>query len=218
MVYTSLDPITQSKAESALVKTIAQLEKKYPAKLDKQLEGSVVVSDPQTGEVVAIVGGRSTRYQGFNRALDAVRPIGSLIKPAVFLSGLQHGYTLASMLEDTPLSVEIRGSKPWQPKNFDRRSHGLVPFYLALAKSYNLSTARLGMALGLDEVLDTIEELGVEREFEHFPSLLLGGARDDADRSGDYVSDYCCQWFPDAAQSDSQCHRSTGQRAIALPI
>ena len=172
-IFTSLDPIAQAKAEKSLAESISALQKKYGKKAS-DLEASMVVTDPQTGEVLAIIGGKSTRYQGFNRAIDAVRPIGSLIKPAVYLTGLQRGYNLATMLQDEAVSVPIAGSKPWQPKNFDKKTHGNVPFYLALAKSYNLSTARLGMELGLDNVIKTIHTLGITREIKEYPSLLLG--------------------------------------------
>jgi penicillin-binding protein 1B len=120
------------------------------------------------------VGGRNARYQGFNRALDAQRPIGSLVKPAVFLGGLEEGYTLSSLLDDQPISVPLPNGKSWVPKNFDRQSHGKVPFYKALAKSYNQSTAQLGMDIGLDRVIDMLERLGVQREPKPYPSLLLG--------------------------------------------
>ena len=172
-IFTALDQIAQAKAERAMQISIAKLQKKYPKKAD-HIEASMVVTDPQTGEVLTVIGGRSTRYQGFNRAIDAVRPIGSLIKPAVYLTGLRSGYTLASLIEDTPVSVPIEGSTPWQPKNFDKKAHGSVPFYLALAKSYNLATARLGMELGLDKVIQTVHDLGFTREIKKYPSLLLG--------------------------------------------
>jgi penicillin-binding protein 1B len=172
-IFTSLDPISQAKAEKALASSVKALNKKY-GKKTKNLEASMVVTDPQTGEVISIIGGISTRYRGFNRAIDAVRAIGSLIKPAVYLTGLQNGYSLATMLSDEAIAVPMKGAKPWRPKNFDKKSHGDIPFYLALAKSYNLSTARLGMDVGLDKVIETVHKLGVEREIKKYPSLLLG--------------------------------------------
>ncbi|MEH6443437.1 MAG: penicillin-binding protein 1B [Oceanospirillaceae bacterium] len=172
-IFTSLDPISQAKAEKALRLSIKKLQKKYGKKANN-LQASMVVTDPQTGEIITIIGGASTRYQGFNRATDAVRSIGSLIKPAVYLTGLQQGYSLASMIEDAPVVIPTPGAKPWKPRNFDKRSHGNVPFYLALAKSYNLSTVKVGMDVGLDKVIDTMHKLGVEREVQKFPSLLLG--------------------------------------------
>lgn len=172
-VFTSLDPIVQNKAEKALLKTIKNLEGKHAGKV-KGLQGSMVVTDPQTGEVLSIIGGRKTRYQGFNRALDAVRPIGSLVKPAVYLTALEQGYTLVSALEDAPYSLKMDGGQVWNPHNFDHKSHGMVPLHHALAYSYNLSTARLGMEVGLDKVINTLQRLGVKRQVEPYPSLLLG--------------------------------------------
>ena len=98
-VFTALDPIVQTRAESGLVKVIGQLQKRYGQPV-KELEGGMVVSNPLSGEVLAIVGGRNTRYQGFNRALDILRPVGSLIKPVVYLAALEENYTLASIIDD----------------------------------------------------------------------------------------------------------------------
>ncbi|MGB1238458.1 MAG: penicillin-binding protein 1B [Pseudomonadales bacterium] len=172
-IFTSLDPIAQAKAQRAVTTRLSAFKKQYGGQIDK-VEASMVITDPQTGEVLSLIGGKSARYRGFNRAIDAVRPIGSLIKPAVYLTALQQGYTLATSLLDEPVSIDTPGTKPWQPKNFDKKSHGSVPLYLALAKSYNLSTARLGMDLGLDKVIATIETLGFERPMKKYPSLLLG--------------------------------------------
>ena len=172
-VFTGLDPIAQNKAEKALLKTITNLEGKHGLKA-KGLQGSMVVTDPQTGEVLAIIGGRKTRYQGFNRALDAVRPIGSLVKPAVYLTALEQGYTLVSELEDEPYNLKMDGGQIWSPQNFDHKSHGIVPLHEALAHSYNLSTARLGMEIGLDKVINTLQRMGLKRPVDSYPSLLLG--------------------------------------------
>lgn len=172
-VFTSLDPEVQANSAAALSGTIGRLQKRYGKTINK-LQGSVVVSDPQTGEVLALVGGKNARYQGFNRALDAYRPVGSLVKPAVYLAALEQGYTLASMLDDAPISVPLEDGSSWVPQNFDRQSHGKVPFYLALARSYNQSTAQLGMAIGLPKVIAMLERLGLDKEVREYPSLLLG--------------------------------------------
>jgi penicillin-binding protein 1B len=172
-VFTSLNPIAQNKAEAALVNTISKLEKRHGSKI-KDLQGSMVVTEPQTGEVIAIIGGRQTRYQGFNRALDAVRPIGSLVKPAVYLTAIEQGYTLISEVDDSPYTLRMQDGQVWSPENFEHQSHGMVPLHQAIAHSYNLATARLGMDLGLDKVINTLQRLGVTRPMNAFPSLLLG--------------------------------------------
>jgi penicillin-binding protein 1B len=172
-VFTSLNPIAQAKAETALVNTIAAIEKQYGKRVDG-LEGSMVVTDPQTGEILSIIGGKSTRYEGFNRALDSVRPIGSLVKPAVYLTALENGYSLASQIEDEPFSIKLPNGQTWSPDNFDHKAHGAIPLHKALANSYNLSTAKLGLAVGLEKVIGTLNKLGVTRHLDAFPSLLLG--------------------------------------------
>jgi penicillin-binding protein 1B len=122
-----------------------------------------------------MVGGRRPRFAGFNRALDAVRPVGSLIKPAVYLAALEDGsHTLASLISDGPVSVEGQDGSLWEPLNFDKRSHGEIPLHLALSKSYNQASARLGMGVGLPRIVETLHRLGVERDVPELPSVILG--------------------------------------------
>ena len=169
-IFTSLDPQVQQAAEGALAGQLARLP-------GAALQGASVTVDVNSGEVLAVVGGRDPRFAGFNRALDAQRPIGSLVKPAIYLTALASGkYTLATPLDDSPLRVEMDDGEVWQPQNFDHRSHGEVPLFEALAQSYNLASARLGLTLGVPAVLDTLRALGVTRELPAWPAQLLGAA------------------------------------------
>ncbi len=174
-IFTTLDPLVQVSAERALASRLTRLEKdrRLPP---KSLEGAIVVSSSQNGEVQALVGGRDTRFEGFNRALDAARPVGSLIKPVIYLTALQRPdtYTLATLLDDSPLVWRERGTSDWEPQNYDKEFHGPVPLRVALANSYNVSTARLGLALGVSRIMDNARRLGVERELHHYASSLLG--------------------------------------------
>lgn len=173
-IITTLDPRVQRAAERALIDNLTVLEQHRDLPTGS-LEGAVVVTGAEDGEVLAVIGGRDVRFAGFNRALDAVRPVGSLIKPAVYLTALASGdYTLATPLEDTPLHLESKNGSVWTPENYDRQAHGRVPLYQALAQSYNLATARLGLSLGIRQVLRTLHELGIERTTSQYPSLLLG--------------------------------------------
>lgn len=174
-IFTTLDPRIQATVEGALTTRTGQLEKVYKIPTH-QLEGAALVTGSQNGEVLAMVGGRDARFSGFNRALDATRPIGSLVKPAVYLTALARpqNYTLASLLDDGPLSVPSRGGKTWRPQNYDHQYHGFVPLHSALAHSYNISTVRLGLAVGVPSVLDTLSSLGLSRKFSAYPSVLLG--------------------------------------------
>jgi penicillin-binding protein 1B len=134
------------------------------------------VTSVSGGEVLAVVGGREPRYAGYDRALDAERQIGSLIKPVIYLTALSRPrqYTLATLLDDAPVELTAADGQRWQPANYDRQTHGAVPLHTALAQSYNLATVRLGMALGIDQVLDTLHALGVERDIRPYPAMLLG--------------------------------------------
>jgi penicillin-binding protein 1B len=172
-VFTALDPLVQARAERAQSETLKQLENRYRQKAG-ELEGSMVVTDPQTGEILAVIGGRDTRYQGFNRALDALRPIGSLVKPAIYLAALEQGYTLASQIEDEAFELKLPNGDVWAPDNFDHQSHGIIPLHHSLSRSYNQSTARLGLDVGLEHVIDMLRRLGIERDLKPYPSLLLG--------------------------------------------
>ncbi|MFG0382952.1 penicillin-binding protein 1B [Pseudomonas sp. zbq_18] len=172
-IFTSFDPIIQLKAESALSETLKRLSGRKGV---DEVEAAMVVTNPETGEVQALIGSRQPRYAGFNRALDANRPIGSLIKPAIYLTALERPsqYTLTSWLEDTPFSVKGQDGQVWRPQNYDRKAHGTIYLYQGLANSYNLSTAKLGLELGVPNVLKTLARLGVEREWPAYPSMLLG--------------------------------------------
>jgi penicillin-binding protein 1B len=173
-IFTTLDPPVQQAAERALTARLAQLDK--ARKKEPPLEGAVVVTHSETGEVQALVGGRDARYPGFNRALDAQRPVGSLMKPAVFLTALAEParYTLATPLKDERFVWKSRGAPDWEPRNYDRKYHGDVPLRTALAQSYNVSTVRLGVELGIPRVLDTVRRLGVAHEFPPYAATLLG--------------------------------------------
>ncbi|MGH8624114.1 MAG: penicillin-binding protein 1B [Gammaproteobacteria bacterium] len=173
-VFTTLEPRVQKHAQQVLATRLAPLEKQRGLSAGA-LQGAVVVTRSQLGEVVALAGGRDPLAGGFNRALDAVRPIGSLIKPAIYLTALSRpaDYTLVTSLDDRPLRLQSDG-KDWTPENFDHQYHGAVPLYLALAHSYNLATVHLGLALGVPQVLETVKRLGITRALDAHPSTLLG--------------------------------------------
>jgi penicillin-binding protein 1B len=169
-IYTTLDPVAQAAAEEALVAELERLQGNRPS-----LEGAVVVTSPQSAEVLALVGGKRVGFEGFNRALDARRQIGSLIKPVVYLAALETGdYSLATQLEDAPITVELDDGRTWSPQNLDGETHGQVTAARALAESLNLATVQLGLEVGLPRTARMLERLGVSSEGPLYPSLLLG--------------------------------------------
>lgn len=170
-IFTTLDPYVQGAAEENLAATLVDLEKE---KKRQGLEGAVIVTNRNNGEIEAIVGSRSPESGGFNRALDASRPVGSLVKPAVYLAALENGSTLADMVDDTALTWKNQDGSTWTPRNFDRKEHGRVTLYEALINSYNLATIKLGLATGIDKVITVLEQLGCEKTIPPYPSLFLG--------------------------------------------
>ncbi len=174
-IFTTLDPTAQNIAEQSLKTRLARLEAARGL-ADHHLQGAVVVVNILDGEVRAIVGGREANFQGFNRALDASRQIGSLIKPAIYLTALANSeeFNLASVVDDSPFTWREPGIEDWRPQNYDRQFHGDVPLWLALAKSYNVAAARLGTELGVENIMAMVQRLGVEKDLPNFASGLLG--------------------------------------------
>jgi penicillin-binding protein 1B len=173
-IYTSLEPRAQDEAERALERELERLDhaRKYP---DAKLEGAVVVTSSQSGDVIAIVGSRNVGYDGFNRALDAKRPIGSLVKPFIYLTALETGrYNAATVVQDAPVSIKLVNGKFWQPENFTRQTYGPVPMVRALAESLNLATVAIGMDVGLPKIAQTLQRFGLPRAPAEVPSMLLG--------------------------------------------
>ncbi len=174
-IFTTLAPSVQQHAEESLSTRLDNLEtsKKLEA---GALQGAVTVTDTQSAEVLALVGGRDSGVAGFNRAINARRAVGSLIKPVVYLAALEQAdrYTLVSELDDVPVNIESPPGQLWSPNNYDGNVHGLVPLYAALANSYNLATVNLGLRIGLEKIAGKLRLLGAERDAQAYPSMLLG--------------------------------------------
>ena len=174
-IITNLDPVVQDYLEESIKDTKLKLKRRYGSQLNG-LEGAGIVIDSFSGEVVAAIGSTKPNNYGFNRAINAVRPIGSLVKPFIYLSALQHytKYNLSTLLDDSKLTVSLPGSKLWEPNNFDKKFHGNVPLHVALSESYNVATTRLGMDLGYSVVQETFTKLGIEKKIPKYPSIFVG--------------------------------------------
>ncbi|HEY0961808.1 MAG TPA: penicillin-binding protein 1B [Pseudomonadales bacterium] len=171
-IFTTLDVIMQTKMEALLEKSVSGVER---AREGKKLEAAVVITDVNSGEVRALAGSRQRGYTGFNRALKARRPIGSLVKPAVYLTALEsQDFHLATVLADKPVSIRMQDGQIWRPENYEKTTEGDVYLYDALQRSLNLATVDLGMALGVDKSLNTLRRLGWRGEVAPYPSVLLG--------------------------------------------
>lgn len=172
-IITSLDPGIQAGLERSIRDRLDAIERARGL-AGGSLQAAAMVVRTDNGEVVALAGGREPQYAGFNRSLEAERPVGSLIKPLVFLAAFESGYSLASLLDDRPLVVEQAGAPAWKPNNYDGKSHGVVRLIDALSYSYNIATARLGMEIGIDRPVRLLARLGLRRDVKAYPSFSLG--------------------------------------------
>ncbi len=170
-VFTGMSPSAQAYAEGAVAHTIKSLENKRRP----ELQTGLVVTDVHNGDVLAVVGSRDVAEPGFNRAIEAHRPVGSLLKPFVYLLALAQPdrFSLASWVDDSPVTVKLGRGRNWTPANSDNRSHGTVRLIDALARSYNQATVRVGMQVGPERLTQLIHVLaGLKAEAN--PSVILG--------------------------------------------
>ncbi|HEY7888449.1 MAG TPA: penicillin-binding protein 1B [Steroidobacteraceae bacterium] len=173
-IYTSLQPRAQELAEQSLDTQLRALDKRHQRRGAK-LEGALVVTSPQSGDVLALVGARNVDFDGFNRALDARRSIGSLVKPFIYLTALETGrYNAATVIQDQPVSIKLANGRYWRPENFTRRNYGAVPVVYALAESLNDATVGVGMDIGLDKISNTLRRFGLQQAPDQVPAMLLG--------------------------------------------
>uniref|UniRef100_A0A6V7KC12 Penicillin-binding protein 1B n=1 Tax=Bracon brevicornis TaxID=1563983 RepID=A0A6V7KC12_9HYME len=173
-IFTTLDPVSQDAAEKAVEEGIPALRE---ARNVSDLESAMVVVDRFSGEIHAIVGGAQTQYAGFNRAMQARRPVGSLAKPPTYLAALSQPDTFRfnTWLADEPLSLKQPNGQVWQPNNYDRQFRGRVMLVDALANSLNVPTVNLGMTVGLEQISNTLQRLGIPKEvIQPVPAMLLG--------------------------------------------
>lgn len=172
-VFTTLDIDLQRRSEAATRSTIDALESERGR---GSLQAAIVVVEPRSGEILSLVGDRNAGYAGFNRALDARRPIGSTVKPLVYAHALAQPerYALFTPLADVAVSWTDEQGNTWRPKNFDGEEQGRVTVLEALTRSLNLATVNMGLDLGLEPLRDHLAGLGIEGRLNAYPSLLLG--------------------------------------------
>ena len=181
-IDSTLDSLIQQSATDGLEQGLARLERAYPVLKgsEQPLQGAVVVLDPATGAILALVGGRDYRVSQFNRAVQAHRQAGSLFKPFVYLaafeasrSGTPPYMTPASLLADEPVTFESENGT-WSPQNYDKQFRGNVTLRSALEQSLNVPAVRVAKAVGTQPILDVIRQLGVTTAMTNDLSLALG--------------------------------------------
>ena len=172
-VFTGFSHRSQKLLEESIAVELPLLERKYQ---QTKLEAAVVVTDIESGEIRALIGGRESGYAGFNRAINAKRHVGSLIKPAIYAAALEkfQQYNLATVLADKAITLKSDSGKTWQPNNYDGKYRGQVSLIEGLIFSLNIPTINLGMDLGLGSVAKMIKRLGYQGDVHMRPSVLLG--------------------------------------------
>ena len=174
-IFTTLDRKQQRSAEQAVINGLEDLENSD--KKIKDLQAAIVVSEYRTSKVRAIVGDRLTQYAGFNRAIQTKRQIGSLVKPSIYAIALSDpkNFRLNTPIDNKPITIQVKGSAPWSPKNYDKRFSGSVMLMDALVRSLNIPTVNIGMKFGLRKVIAKQKEMGWDKaDIPVYPSMLLG--------------------------------------------
>ena len=174
-IFTTLAPSEQEYAQQAVSKGLEDLQKRG---LPADLQSALVLVDVASGEVRALVGDRVAGRNGFNRALDARRQIGSVVKPLIYLLALEHvsDYNLITPVMDEPVSLRQADGSLWSPANYDHKSHGELPLMDALIHSYNQATVKVGLSIGVANLIRKIRQLGVVAEIPAVPATFLGAA------------------------------------------
>jgi penicillin-binding protein 1A len=191
-IHTSLDRDVQVAAERALEARLRAIERGSHGRFAGErrygagdavtptgtlyLQGAAVVLDAETGDVLAVVGGRDYADSPFDRAIQARRQVGSAFKPFVYAAALEDGYAPSQWLTDEPLEMELAGGEVWAPRNFDGQYRGEVTLRDAAVRSNNVATVRLAMAVGMSDVARTARRSGVSDDLHELPSLALGTA------------------------------------------
>jgi penicillin-binding protein 1A len=142
---------------------------------EPNVEGAVVIVENGTGAVRALVGGYDFSRSKFDRAVQAIRQVGSAFKPFVYLTAIEAGFTPADTVLDSPISIVIDPRQPpWQPQNYYRRYSGIVTYQHALEQSINVPAVRVDLLVGTKKVIETARRLGIRQQMLAYPSLALG--------------------------------------------
>lgn len=177
-VHTTINAKMQQIAQKAVLKGLEEFEGR--AKKEKgreQVQGAIVALEPQSGYILAMVGGRDYSQSQFNRATQAKRQAGSAFKPIVYAAALDKGFTPATVIVDEPFSYEdVPGREPWEPQNFDREFWGPITLRKALTHSRNVPTVKIAQSIGIPYLIQYAKNLGIKAKLEPNLSLALGAA------------------------------------------
>ncbi|MCL4474870.1 MAG: PBP1A family penicillin-binding protein [Nitrospirae bacterium] len=172
-IYSTIDSSLQKAAEEAVTNGIVAIEKRTK----KGVQAALIAMDIKTGRIRAMVGGADFWKNQFNRSTQALRQPGSAFKPFVYLTAIEQGMTSADTILDSPISFKgARPGHPWTPKNYDGKYHGAVTLKTALAKSLNTATVRLANRVGVDNIIETAQRLGIRSNLQPYLPIALGAS------------------------------------------
>jgi len=170
-----VEPLSEAAAKPGVVKAAVGGAALYNLCQIPDVSGALVVIDPHTGRVLAMTGGFSYDISQFNRATQAKRQPGSAIKPFVYLTALEHGFTPSTLVDDDPISIpQGPGLPPWTPANYEHNFMGPIPLRVALEHSRNAATAHVAAAIGIDAIGETVEKFGIMDKMPRYYSMALG--------------------------------------------
>ncbi len=189
-VWTTIDPVAQNAADSALIEGLQRAEAQPWYRGPKfgtaaanagaggtnYLQGLVVSVDARTGEILAMTGGREFKDSRFNRVTQARRQPGSAFKPIVYATALEHGVSPSTVMQDTALRIPLAGSRVYEPRNSDDRFRGPISVRDALTESVNTVAIQLGMEVGLNTVAAAARRFGITTPVPAYPSSMIGAA------------------------------------------
>ncbi len=167
-IFTAFDPLRQQQLEQGLSRGLSRFD-------NKNIQSAVIMTDYLSGDLVALIGDRDTDFPGYNRAIMAQRPIGSLIKPMLLYGLLKSGSTLATVVEDSPIRIKQSDDQIWEPQNYDKKLHGKMTLYNAFIHSYNLPFVNLGVEKNaLQTLTENMQKIHLQKQSVVYPSMLLG--------------------------------------------
>jgi penicillin-binding protein 1A len=175
-IYTSLNDDLQTYAEEAISSGLQNIESHRKTLGHTPLQAAMIVLDPATGHIRAMVGGRDFSKSQFNRALQALRQPGSAFKPIIYAAALEQGYSPSELLDDSPLTIKIDRKRTWSPENFTHTYQGPVTLRKALVQSLNVPTIRLLEKIGIDHTIQYARKLGIRSPLSHYLPLALGSS------------------------------------------
>jgi len=154
---------------------VEKVNKKFIIRQIPEVNGAILVLDPHSGNVLAMSGGFSFNLSEFNRSIQAKRQPGSAFKPIVYISALNSGYTPSTLILDAPYVIDQGPGLPkWKPANYSEEFYGLTTMRTGIEKSRNLMTVRLANKIGINKILLTAKDLGIDRYLDQNMSMSLG--------------------------------------------